>query len=110
MKIAPTENPNYMIPDYFRNPVIRPYLKNVRDWQGYIRFLGLPDRRENPDILIDRLFVTPLLTRRYVSPDESPENWTDEAEALVDALAENRRLVFLGDPGIGKSTFLNYVA
>ena len=109
MKIAPTENPNYMIPDYFENPVIRPYLKNVRDWQGYIRFLGLPDRRENPDVVIDRLFVTPLLTRRYVSPDESPGNWTDEAEALVDALAENRRLVLLGDPGIGKSTFLNYV-
>ena len=109
MKIAPTDNPNYMIPDYFENPVIRPYLKNVRDWQGYIRFLGLPDRRENPDVVIDRLFVTPLLTRRYVSPDESPENWFDEAEALVDALAENRRLVLLGDPGIGKSTFLSYV-
>ena len=109
MKIAPTDNPNYMIPDYFKNPVIRPYLKNVRDWQGYIRFLGLPDRRENPDVVIDRLFVTPLLTRRYVSPDESPENWLDETEALVDVLAENRRLVLLGDPGIGKSTFLNYV-
>ena len=110
MKIAPTGNPNYMIPDYFKNPVIRPYLANVRDWQGYIRFLGLPDRRENPDVVIDRLFVTPLLTRRYVSPDENPENWTDEAETLIDALAENRRLVLLGDPGIGKSTFLNYVA
>ena len=109
MKIAPTDNPNYMIPDYFKNPVIRPYLKNVRDWQGYIRFLGLPDRRENPDVVIDRLFVTPLLTRRYVSPDESSENWLAEAETLVDALAENRRLVLLGDPGIGKSTFLNYV-
>lgn len=110
MKSASIENPNYMIPDYFRNPVIRPYLANVRDWQGYIRFLGLPDRRENPDVVIDRLFVTPLLTRRYVSPDESPENWTDEAKTLIDALAENRRLVLLGDPGIGKSTFLNYVA
>ena len=110
MKNASTDNPNYMIPDYFRNPVIRPYLKNVRDWQGYIRFLGLPDRRENPDILIDRLFVAPLLARRYVSPDESPKNWLDEAEALVDAVVENRRLVLLGDPGIGKSTFLNNVA
>ena len=110
MKNASTDNPNYMIPDYFRNPVIRPYLKNVRDWQGYIRFLGLPDRRENPDVLIERLFVAPLLTRRYVSPDESPKNWIDEAEALVGALVENRRLVLLGDPGIGKSTFLNYVA
>ena len=110
MKNASIENPNYMIPDYFRNPVIRPYLANVRDWQGYIRFLGLPDRRENPDVVIDRLFVTPLLTRWYVSPDESPENWANEAETLIDALAEDRRLVLLGDPGIGKSTFLNYVA
>ena len=110
MKNASTDNPNYMIPDYFRNPVIRPYLKNVRGWQGYIRFLGLPDRRENPDVLIERLFVAPLLTRRYVSPDESPKNWIDEAEALVGAVVENRRLVLLGDPGIGKSTFLNYVA
>ena len=110
MKITSTRNPNYMIPDYFKNPVIRPYLKNVRDWQGYIRFLGLPDRKDNPDIIIDRLFVPPLLTRRYVSPDESPENWVDEAETLVDALVEDSRLVLLGDPGIGKSTFLNYVA
>ena len=103
-------DPNYMIPNYFENPVLRPYLANVRNWQCYIRFLGLPDRRDNPDILIDRLFVTPLLARRYVSPDENPESWVDEAETLLDALAENSPLVLLGDPGIGKSTFLNYVA
>ena len=103
-------DPNYMIPNYFENPVLRPYLANVRNWQCYIRFLGLPDRRDNPDILIDRLFVTPLLARRYVSPDENPKSWTDEAETLLDALAENSPLVLLGDPGIGKSTFLNYVA
>ena len=99
-----------MIPDFFTNPVLRPYLSNVQSWQGYIRFLGLPDRRDNPDIVIDRLFVSPLLTRRYVSPDESPENWEGEAAALVDALVENTPLVLLGDPGIGKSTLLNYVA
>ena len=103
-------DPNYMIPNYFENPVLRPYLANVRNWQCYIRFLGLPDRRDNPDILIDRLFVTPLLARRYVSPDENPKSWTDDAETLLDALAENSPLVILGDPGIGKSTFLNYVA
>ena len=110
MKKAANTSSRYAIPDYFKNPVIRPYLKNVRDWQGYIRFLGLPDRRDNPDIIIDRLFVTPLLTRRYVSPDESPESWVDEAETLVDALVGDSPLVLLGDPGIGKSTFLNYVA
>ena len=110
MKQATNENTRYAIPDYFTNPVIRPYLANVRNWQCYIRFLGLPDRRDNPDILIDRLFVEPLLTRRYVSPDERPENWTGEAETLLDALAENSPIVLLGDPGIGKSTFLNFVA
>ena len=103
-------DPNYMIPNYFENPVLRPYLANVRNWQCYIRFLGLPDRRDNPDILIDRLFVTPLLARRYVSPDENPKSWIGDAETLLDALAENSPLVILGDPGIGKSTFLNYVA
>ena len=110
MKEAASTSSRYAIPNYFTNPVIRPYLANVRNWQCYVRFLGLPDRRENPDILIDRLFVTPLLARRYISPDENPKSWADEAETLLDALAENSPLVLLGDPGIGKSTFLNYVA
>lgn len=109
MRAPANDNPNYMIPDYFENPVIRPYLANVRDWQGYIRFLGLPDRRDNPDIIIDRLFVVPVLTRRHVSPDENPENWFDDAESVVHALAKNTPLVLLGDPGIGKSTLLNYI-
>ena len=100
----------YVIPDFFENPIIRPYLSNVRNWQGYIRFLGLPDRRENPDILIDRLFVEPLLTHRYVSPDENPTDWSREATTLLDALEACKALVILGDPGIGKSTLLNYVA
>ena len=109
MRAPANDNPNYMIPDYFENPVIRPYLANVRDWQGYIRFLGLPDRRDNPDILIDRLFVVPVLARRHVSPDENPESWFHGAEPLVDTLAKNTPLVLLGDPGIGKSTLLNYI-
>lgn len=109
MRAPANDNPNYMIPDYFENPVIRPYLANVRGWQGYIRFLGLPDRRDNPDIIIDRLFVVPVLTRRHVSPDENPESWFSDAESLVDTLAKNTPLVLLGDPGIGKSTLLNYI-
>ena len=109
MRAPASDNPNYMIPDYFENPVIRPYLANVRDWQGYIRFLGLPDRRDNPDILIDHLFVVPVLARWHVSPDENPESWFNGAEPLVDTLARNTPLVLLGDPGIGKSTLLNYI-
>ena len=103
------EGRDYVIPDFFTNPVLRPYLRNVLNWQGYIRFLGLPDRRDNPDIVIDRLFVAPSLSRRYISPDENPDNWRDETETLLDAVAENTPLVLLGDPGIGKSTLMNQI-
>ena len=59
---AATEN-GLTLSDLVGNPTLRAYLSNLRDWHGYFRFLGLPDRRDNPDILIDRLFVEPLLTR-----------------------------------------------
>ena len=100
----------YPIPNFFENGALRAYLANLQKWQGYIRFLGLPDRRDNPDVAIDRLFVAPLLTRRYVSPDEHPENWTAEAETMIDAIEVDTPLVLLGDPGIGKSTLLNQFA
>ena len=67
--------------------------------------LGLPDRRDNPDVLIDRLFVEPLLTRRHVSPDENPSNWIDEAETVFDALATGKPLVLLGRSRNGKVDF-----
>ena len=109
MTSSAREGRDYVIPDFFTNPVLRPYLRNVLNWQGYIRFLGLPDRRDNPDIVIDRLFVAPSLTRRYISPDENPDNWRDEAETLLDAVSDNTPLVLLGDPGIGKSTLMNQI-
>ena len=95
--------------DLLEAPKLRAYLANVRDWHGYIRFLGLPDRRDNPDILIDRLFVEPLLTRHHISPNEDPASWIQEAETIFDAMELNKPLVLLGDPGSGKSTLLNYL-
>ena len=95
--------------DLFRNPALRAYLANVRGWHGYVRFLGLPDRRDRPDVEVGGLFVWPLLTRRHVSPDENPDNWLDEAERLLDTLMIGKPLVLLGDPGSGKTTLLNYL-
>ena len=90
-------------------PALRAYLRNLRNWHGYVRFVGLPDRRDNPDVLIDRLFVEPLLCRRYVSPDEQTSSWIDEAETVLEALQKGRPLVVLGDPGTGKSTLVNFL-
>ena len=103
-----TEN-GLTLSDLVGDPMLRAYLKNLRDWHGYVRFLGLPDRRDNPDILIDRLFVEPLLTRRHIWPDEDPSSWSDEAETIFDILKTGRPLVLLGDPGTGKTTLLNYL-
>ena len=104
-----TPNAGLTMSDLFENPALRAYLSNVRDWHGYVRFLGLPDRRDTPDVLIDRLFVEPLLTARYVSPDEDPSSWIDGAETVFDALNSDRPVMLLGDPGTGKSTLLNYL-
>ena len=95
--------------DLFANPPLRSYLSSVRDWHGYIRFLGLPDRRDHPDIIIDRLFVPPLLTNRYVSADDDPADWIDDAETLMTALTIDKPMVLLGDPGTGKSALVNYL-
>ena len=107
--ISSTPENALTIPDLVRNPTLRSYLQSVRAWHGYVRFLGLPDRRDNPDVLIDRLFVEPLLTRRNVSPDENPSSWIKEAETVFDALRHGTPVVLLGDPGTGKSTLLNYL-
>ena len=103
-----TEN-GLTLSDLVGNPTLRAYLSNLRDWHGYFRFLGLPDRRDNPDILIDRLFVEPLLARRHIWPDEDPSSWIDEAETIFDSLDTGKPLVLLGDPGTGKTTLLNYL-
>ena len=102
-------SPDLTMAELAANPLLRRYLDNVRSWHGYIRFLGLPDRRDNRDVIIDRLFVEPLLTQRYVSPDENPLDWIDDAETVFEALRSSHKLVVLGDPGSGKSTLLNYL-
>ena len=113
------EHRDDVIPGLFTNPILRSYLRNVLDWQSHARFpgflgsLGLPDHRDNPDnpdIGTDRLFVTPLLTHRHVSPEERPESWLDQADTAFGALEKNKRLVLLGDPGTGKTTLLNQIA
>ena len=97
--------------DLFANKALRSYLSNVRDWHGYIRFLGLPDRRDHPDVIVDRLFVEPLVVASYddVSPDKDPTEWIEHAESLLQAVTVDQPIVLLGDPGAGKSSLVNYL-
>lgn len=90
-------------------PGLREYLNNVRDWHGFVRFLGLSDRRDNPDVLIDRLFVEPQLVQRYISPDAPRLRRNARPETIFETLSLGKPIVILGDPGSGKSTLINYI-
>ncbi len=89
-------------------PLIR-YLRSVRQWHGYVRFLGLPHLRDNPDVPIQRLFVQPSLAESHIQPDSDPA-WWPPARPVFKELAEQPFLVVLGDPGSGKSTLLSWLA
>ena len=93
--------------DLFENPSLRAYLKNVRDWHGYIRLLGLADWHDSGAYFIDMMYVPMQLTRRAVSLDENPAAWQRQAQPVHDALAQDKPLLVLGDPGSGKTTLLD---
>jgi len=92
-----------------QDPRLRPYLKDVQDWHGYVRFLGLPTLQDHPDTPMHELFVPPLLSKIFISADSQINHWPQSAPVLA-TLREVRRLVVLGDPGSGKSTLINWLA
>ena len=93
--------------DLFKNPSLRKYLSNVRDWHGYVRFLGLPGPPRQPGCSHRPPVRRASSDAAVMScPDEDPSQWLDEAETVFDALSVRRPLVLLGDPGTGKSTLL----
>ncbi len=85
------------------------YFRKIEQWHGYIRFLGMPHWKDEPDVPIDRLFVEPKLSKEYIQPDQDEENWPKTSDFLT-AVEKNRRLVILGDPGSGKSTLVSWVS
>jgi len=95
--------------DPLLDPRLRPYLKDVQAWHGYVRFLGLPTLQDHPDTPLSELFVPPLLSKYSVSSDSPMENWP-QGQPVLATLHEAKRLVVLGDPGSGKSVLINWLA
>ncbi|MBN2562174.1 MAG: hypothetical protein JXQ75_14720 [Phycisphaerae bacterium] len=95
--------------DPFDDQVLLYYYDEILRWHGYIRFLGLPHLRDNPDVPIDRLYVEPSISDSHIQPERPIREWPDTTPVLQ-AVAASRRLVLLGDPGSGKSTLVSWIA
>ena len=96
--------------EIYANPPLRAYLSNVQRRHGYVRLLGLPDRSDRPIVPIEFMVVPPVVSPRPISVDSNPKEWMPHCESLVAALERYGRVLLLGDPGTGKTTFFDYLA
>lgn len=90
------------------NKPLLDYFLNLRRAYGFIKLLGLPQLRDNPDLPIESLFVEPKFADSNISPDRPVEEWPDRI-SLTKALTTFPRLVALGDPGLGKTSLVQWV-
>ncbi len=96
-------------------PLIR-YFRNLSDHFSIHQNLGLPppgraDEEDKP-LLIRDLFVEPSCSSRHLTPaafDEQLKNEESPVSPLLPALGEHRRVVLLADPGMGKSTLIQWL-
>lgn len=96
-------------------PLIR-YYRNLSDHFSIHQNLGLPppgraDEEDKP-LLIRDLFVEPSCSSQHLSPavlDKQLEKKGPPATLLLPTLGEHRRVVLLADPGMGKSTLIQWL-
>ena len=75
------------------------YYDELFNWHGYIRFLGLSKLKENPDVLLESLFVEPNLSASRVLSDLDPGHWPPIFSS-IEAIVKHPWLVLLGDTGV----------
>lgn len=72
---------------------------------------GNPDEKDEP-LAIRQLFVEPTCTEQHVTPnafDELLRKDENPAKPLLPLLVKHRRVVLLADPGMGKSTLVQWL-
>lgn len=88
---------------------LRVYLQGLKQEYGTIAFVSMPRLEDLQNARIDRLYVEPALTTRWVSPETAEKDWPART-GMLDALAAPEPMVLLGDPGSGKSTLIAWAA
>jgi len=107
-----------------RESTLGRYLSHVISRNRYLQLQGIRSGGKLVNIELEHIYITLRATRtRTVEAEErlwmEDDGWMTEEEHLLvetvtvkvqEALAENLRLVVLGDPGSGKTTLLRYLA
>lgn len=114
---------SYVLPSWFGEPPsdearLKSYLKSLVERTSHIEIIGIGtaagDRLGAVRYPIERIF-TPLWTRSYGADatDNRGDHRTRTASQRVrlsEILPIGQHLLIVGDPGAGKSTFVNFVA
>jgi formylglycine-generating enzyme required for sulfatase activity len=88
------------------------YLKALEDQMRQIRVRGLKTKRAEPYLFgIDEIYI-PLTTlaSQDVARKGAPEDMERHRRIVLEQALSQRKVVIVGDPGSGKSTFLRRVA
>jgi len=88
------------------------YLRALEDKTRQIRITGLSTKRAEPYVFrIDEIYI-PLTTPagREMPRDVATERGIEKKPVELEQTLSRRRVVLIGDPGSGKSTFLRRVA
>jgi hypothetical protein len=84
----------------------RDYCRELCKEHGFVRFVEMPYQRETPDIELNRLYVEPQFSTQEVHADTPTSS---KLLPAVEALADRRCVVLLGDPGSGKSILVSSI-
>ncbi len=102
-----TEKKDYIDP--YNDLALIGYFEDIIKWHGYIRFLGMPHLHDEPDVPIKRLYVEPHVSEMHIKPDTSLDKWP-QCTPIFTTMLEHKKLVLLGDPGVGKTTLISWLS
>lgn len=88
------------------------YFDAIKNFRGYIDLLdtGVDDRMNTATtVRSEQLYIAPKFSKEYIDPQTSVKDWSELFD--LDYLLDNHPVAFLiGDPGTGKTTFVNRIS